>query len=140
MFLMRHVVLLGGLLAAAAPVFAQPDRLLAPIDTRSMVTLKGNTDPKAQPRYDQGLLPASQKIAGVRLVAKLTARQQADLDQLLAAQQDPASPDYHNWLTPEQYGERFGLSPNDIARISAWLVSQGFSVDYVARARNYVMF
>jgi len=137
---MRQVVLLGGLLAAAAPGFAQPDRLLAPIDTRSIVVLRGNTNAKAQPRYDQGLMPASQKIAGMRLAARLTASQQADLDQLLAGQQDPASPNYHNWLTPEQYGERFGLSANDIARISAWLESQGFSIDYVARARNYVTF
>jgi uncharacterized protein (TIGR03437 family) len=137
---MRQVFLLGGLLAAAGSVFAQPDRLLVPIDARSMVILKGNTNSKAQPRYDQGLMPASQKIAGMRLVAKLTASQQADLDQLLAGQQDPASPNYHNWLTPEQYGERFGLSANDMARISAWLGGQGFSVDYVARARNYLMF
>jgi uncharacterized protein (TIGR03437 family) len=140
MFLMRQAVLVGALLAAAVNVFAQVDRLLVPIDTRSTVVLKGNTSAKAQARYDQGLITASQKLAGIRVVAKLTASQQADLDQLLAEQQDPASPNYHNWLTPEQYGERFGLSPNDIARISAWLVSQGFSVDYVARARNYLMF
>src|SRR5277367_2094774 len=98
---MRQVIVLGGLLAAAVPGFAQTDRLLTPLpapgDTRSMVVLKGNTNSRVQARDDQGLIAASQKMAGIRLVAKLTASQQADLEQLLAGQQNPASPDYHNW-------------------------------------------
>jgi uncharacterized protein (TIGR03437 family) len=137
---MRHLALLGGLLAVAMPIFAQSDRLLAPIDTGSTVVLKGNTNSRAQPRYDQGPMAALRMISGIRLVAKPTAGQQAALNQLLAEQQDPASSNYHNWLTPEQYAERFGLSANDIASITAWLQSQGFSVDYVARARNYAAF
>ena len=38
------------------------------------------------------------------------ATQQDALNQLLEAQHDPDSPYYHQWLTPEQYGERFGIS------------------------------
>src|SRR5271155_2252893 len=137
---MRRFILLGVVLATALPVFAQADRLLAPIDTRATVVLRGNTHPRAQSRYDQGPVAASQEISGIRLAMKPTAGQQADLDQLLAEQQDPASPNYHRWLTPEQFAERFGLSANDVARVTAWLESAGFRVDYVARARNYVMF
>ncbi len=137
---MRQLFVLAGFLSAIPPAFGQQDRILAPIDTRSSVVLKGNTSPKAQARYDQGLVAGSKKIAGMRLATKLSARQQADLTQLLAEQQSPSSPNYHNWLTPEQYADRFGISSNDMARITAWLESEGFSVDYTARARNYVTF
>ena len=66
--------------------------------------------------------------------------QQADLAQLLAAQQDPASPQYHKWLTPEAFGERFGLSQGDLAKISAWLKAEGFSIDRQSRGGNWIAF
>jgi subtilase family serine protease len=47
--------------------------------------------------------------------------QEAALAQLLAEQQDPASPRFHQWLSPEQFGEQFGAAPEDIATIVAWL-------------------
>ena len=67
---------------------------------------------------------------------KATPAQQAALEQLLAEQQDPASPNYHNWLTPEQYADRFGVSQNDIDKIVSWLETEGFTVDQVARGRD----
>jgi subtilase family serine protease len=74
------------------------------------------------------------------LALKPTAAQQADLDQLLAEQQDPASPNFRKWLTPEQYADRFGASSSDIAQIVAWLQSQGLTVISTARGRNFVAF
>ena len=74
------------------------------------------------------------------VMLKRSAAQQADLDQLLAEQQDRSSPNYHAWLTPEQFGDRFGASPNDISQIVSWLQSEGFAVDEVSRARNWIWF
>ncbi len=45
------------------------------------------------------------------LAFKPGAAQQAGLDALLGEQQNPLSPYYHQWLTPEQYGKRFGWTP-----------------------------
>lgn len=67
-----------------------------------------------------------------------TDAQQADLAQLLAHQQDPSSPDYHHWLTPEQFADRFGVSQVDLNQIIAWLKSQNLAIAGVARARNWV--
>ena len=64
--------------------------------------------------------------------------QAADLAQLLADQHTPGSPDYHRWLTPEQYAQRFGVSDADIGQISGWLQSQGLTVVSTARARNWI--
>jgi len=71
---------------------------------------------------------------------KASASQQADLQQLLADQQNPASPSYHQWLTPEQYADRFGASTGDLQKIVNWLQSQGFTVNYIARSRTSVTF
>jgi len=59
---------------------------------------------------------------------------------LLAAQQDRSSQKYHAWLTPEQFGDRFGLSPDDITQVVSWLQSQGLAVDEISRARNWIWF
>ncbi len=94
----------------------------------------------AQPRFDQGPVEPAFRIGYITLMLKKTDAQQAALEQLLQQQQDPASPNYHDWLTPEQYADRFGLSQNDLDKISAWLQSEGFTVEYTARGRNWLAF
>lgn len=79
-------------------------------------------------------------LAYVTLVLKPSAAQQADLDQLLAQQQDASSPNYHRWLTPEQYAGRFGVSQTDINKIVAWLEQWHLTVKYVARGRSAIAF
>ncbi|GAC1429265.1 MAG: hypothetical protein NVSMB62_27000 [Acidobacteriaceae bacterium] len=70
----------------------------------------------------------------------MTDAQQAGLDRLLADQQNPASPRYHQWLTPAQYAAQFGLSSGDMAKVTSWLTGQGFTVTEVANSGTYVRF
>ena len=56
-------------------------------------------------------------------------RNKPALDELLAAQQDPNSPQYHHWLTPNEFHARFGPSPNDVGAVVEWLRSEGLSAD-----------
>jgi uncharacterized protein (TIGR03437 family) len=119
---------------------AQPDRITTPIDARRTVVLRGNVHPNAQPRFDLGPVEPAFRIGYITLMLKKTDAQQAALEQLLEQQQNPASPNYHDWLTPEQYADRFGLSQNDLGKISAWLQSEGFTVVYTARGRNWLAF
>src|SRR5437588_4667532 len=74
------------------------------------------------------------------LVLKPSDSQQADLDRLLIVQQDPTSSNYHRWLTPEEYADRFGVSADDLNKITAWLTAQNLTVTGTARARNSVAF
>jgi subtilase family serine protease len=62
------------------------------------------------------------------------------LDALVEAQHDPHSPSYHQWLTPAQYGSRFGASPQDLARISGWLNGHGFTVNEIAINHRQITF
>jgi uncharacterized protein (TIGR03437 family) len=96
--------------------------------------------PLAQARYDQGPVEATFRLGSMQMMFQQTAAQRVGLDQLLGAQRDPASPDYHKWLTPEQYAERFGLSAADLARAAAWLTAAGFTIEYTARARDWIAF
>jgi uncharacterized protein (TIGR03437 family) len=123
-----------------AALVAQENRITGPIDRSRTVLLKGNVNPRAQPQYDRGPVEPSFELAYVTLLLKPSPSQQAALEQLLAQQQDPSSPHYHQWLAPEQYAARFGLSPGDIATIVSWLQSEGMQVNDVARGRHWIAF
>jgi subtilase family serine protease len=62
------------------------------------------------------------------------------VDALIAAQQNPESPLFHQWITPDQYAARFGMAQADLDKVQNWLLQQGFSVDWVARSRNMIRF
>jgi hypothetical protein len=129
------------LLSALSTAWAAPaNRIATTIDNKEMVVLKGSVSPQAQPKNDLGPFDPSTKLPHITLLFAPSAAQQAALKQLLAEQQDPASPNYHNWLTPEQFGERFGLSHADITKIIRWLRSQGFGIVEVARGRDWIAF
>jgi uncharacterized protein (TIGR03437 family) len=125
---------------SAAAADAQPDRVRGTIDNSHTTTLGGMVHPNARPENDRGAVADSFSLPAITLLLKPSAAQQTALEQLLAQQQDPTSPNYHNWLTPEQYADRFGLSANDIGKIASWVKSQGFTVTGTARGRNFVTF
>jgi subtilase family serine protease len=119
---------------------AQRDRITAAIDGHRRVTFRGSVPALAQSRFDRGTVEPDFALGSVTLMLKPSAAQQTSLDQLLADQQDPASPNYHEWLTPEAYAERFGASEADLAKVAAWLNSQGMAVQYTARGRDFISF
>jgi subtilase family serine protease len=87
-----------------------------------------------------GPVEDSFKLENVTLMFKRMESQQAGLTALLDELQSPSSPNFHQWLTPEQFADRFGLSPIDVDRVVAWLQAQGFTVTQRARSRNWVSF
>ena len=119
-------------------LMAQQDRIAGAIDSRSLVMLKGNSNPQARPEFDRGPVDAARRLDGIIVNFKPSAPQQAALQELLRQQQDPASPHYHQWLQPVEFADRFGLSASDLAKVAAWAQSQGFRVEYQAHTRTWV--
>ena len=74
------------------------------------------------------------------LALDTSAEQKQGLDALIAAQQDPASPQYQKWLTPEAFADQFGVSQNDVDQVTAWLGTHGFQVDEVPAGRRTIVF
>jgi uncharacterized protein (TIGR03437 family) len=136
----RNLIVPAILAAAATAGFAQPNRILSKIDNSKTFSLQGRVHPLATAANDQGAVPGSFSLPYMTLMLHPSAAQQAQLQQLLQDQQNPASPSYHQWLTPEQYADRFGVSASDAAQIVSWLESQGFTVDPVSRSRTFVTF
>lgn len=127
---------------AAVPLIAQtvPTRIHSEIDGADRATLQNSLHPLAQARFEAGRVAPGTRLEGISLVFNRSTAQQADLQALLAAQQNAASPLYHQWLTPTQFAARFGMAPSDLEKVKSWLQQQGFSVDWVARSRNMIRF
>jgi hypothetical protein len=139
--LSNYSALILSVLVVSTIGFAAPaDRITGTIAPQQLVKLSAGVPLKASPQNDRGRVDPSLKLDRMTLLTVPSISQQKAIDQLLAQQQDPASPLYHKWLTPEQYGARFGLSPNDIQKIAAWLQSEGFSIVEVARGSNFIVF
>ena len=115
-------------------------RILRAINDSQRLVLAGNTHRLARPLYDRGAAPADLQLDHMLLLLKRTPEQQAALDTLLTEQQVKGSPNYHKWLTPAQFGERFGPAPEDIARLVSWLESHGFHIDGVPAGRGAIEF
>lgn len=125
---------------ASRTLLAQQNRITRAADDAHRVVLSGSVHPTAQLRYDQGLVDPSLGMPFVTLTMKPSAIQQAALERLLDEQRDRSSPNYHRWLTAEQFGDRFGLGSQDYAAIVSWLESHGLRIEQTARARNWVAF
>jgi uncharacterized protein (TIGR03437 family) len=122
----------------SAGASAQNRRITQAIDNRVRTVLTGHIHPQAVAANDQGRVAPSLAMSYITLRLTPTAGQQADLEKLLADQQTPGSLNYHRWLTPEEYGQRFGASDADISQITQWLEQQGLQVLSVARGRNWI--
>jgi subtilase family serine protease len=129
-----------GVALSAYPQATAGNRITQAIDDRETVQIRGNVHPLLERASDQGRMDGGTKVEGVSLIFKRTAEQDAAVEKLLQEQQDPSSPNYHKWLTPEEYADRFGLSVEDIHKVTSWLEAQGFTVDRVARGRNMLWF
>jgi subtilase family serine protease len=100
----------------------------------------GSVPPAARVYPDVGA--ADPDLPLERMTLSLRPRPGADgeLARLLAAQHDPASPGYHRWITPEEFGKRFGASDEELATVFDWLQAHGFAVDDVAAGRGWIHF
>ena len=124
----------------AAASRTAPSRIAGPIDEARVVTLEGNVHPLARAEFDRGTLDADTALGQMMLLLEPSAGQQAELDVLVAAQHDPHSPLYRRWLTPTQYGARFGASAQDAARVAAWLTGHGFTVEKIPASNRLILF
>ena len=147
--LVRRLIFAAALLTAfflafgVVPAFAQqtrPSRLVQPIDEHVLVTLRGHVRPGCGSRAGPRRGWKTRIPLHLFLLLQRTPAQQADLDNLIARQQQRGTPDYHKWLTPAEFGARFGASPDDIAKISAWLQSHGFEVRSVLNNAGMIDF
>jgi hypothetical protein len=142
----RNIAAIVALLLGVSPsvmgqnVAAPQRRINARIDDAQRTVLLGRRHHMATPSSDIGRVSEGEPMIAMAIHLKPTAKQTADLEQLLAEQLDPKSINYHRWLTAAQFGKRFGADSADIAKIRAWLVAHGFAVLPATHSQIWVDF
>ncbi|HLY57317.1 MAG TPA: S53 family peptidase [Stellaceae bacterium] len=117
----------AGLLAASGS-FAAAALVTQPVDDHNLVTLTGNTRPEAVRANDRGAVDPAMTLDHLELQLKRSPAAEAEVERFTAAQHDPASPEFHHWLTAAEFGQRFGAAEADIVAVRAWLSGHGFRV------------
>jgi hypothetical protein len=140
----RNAAAQSNVQAANSSSFAQappvPARITQAIDETQLVRLKGNVHPLARPEFDQGAVPDFTPMNRMLVVLQRSPEQEAALQTLLGEQQAKDSPNYHNWLTPQQFGAQFGPADADIQTVTDWLTRRGFQGIKVAAGKTIIEF
>ena len=134
------LVLAALAISAATSSYAAVQSRIANVSSTSRVAIQHTIPVRARNATDLGAAPANRVLDSLSIYFNMTDAQQASLNQLLIDQQNPNSPRYHQWLTPEQFGAQFGLSNQDLAKVTAWLTSQGFTVTGTSSSNTYINF
>jgi subtilase family serine protease len=126
--------------AAAAPASSAAGASAAGGSAAVLLALPGHVHRLVRAGIDGGEAPDTTPMHGLDLVLAKTPAQEKALVQLLADQQDPKSAQYHHWLTPGEFGSRFGASDAAIHALSGWLKSQGLEPGAVPASRSHLPF
>jgi trimeric autotransporter adhesin len=106
----------------------QVARLTQPVDNHARVVLPGTVSPMANARNDRGAASPDMQLDRLQLILKRSQQQEASLQQLLRDMHTPGSANFHRWLTPDQFGQLFGPSDQDVQAIEDWVQTQGFQI------------
>jgi len=115
-------------------------RITQAVDEKNLVLLKGNVPSLALARFDQGAVADAYPLHRILLLLQRGPDQEAALSQFMEQQQDKSSPNFHAWLTPQQFGQQFGPSDADIRTITTWLQSHGFQITNITAGRTLIEF
>jgi len=111
---------------------AQPRVLVTrPVDANRLYTLAGNTPAEANAQNDRGKVPDTLAMDHMLLELQRSPEREQALKTLIDQQHDPASPNFHHWLTAAEFGQMYGPAPQDLERVAGWLRSAGFTVNTV---------
>src|SRR5579885_2774044 len=121
--------LLFGVVAAALLGASLLTLHFAHANSNQRVLLQNQTVPSVQQAQ---LLQAADANQQLNLSIGLQLRNTDQLDALLAAMYDPQSPQYRQYLTPDQFNQLFAPSASDVQQVVSFLQGQGLTVTSVA--------
>jgi Pro-kumamolisin, activation domain/Bacterial Ig-like domain (group 3) len=126
--------------APAAQAAAIPARITQAINETQLVRLQGNVHALARLEFDRGIVSDATPMKRMMLVLQRSPEQQAALSKFMDEQLSKDSPNFHKWLTPEQFGKQFGPADADILTVTDWLTRQGFQEIKVGAGRTAIEF
>ena len=106
-------------------------RIVQQIEESKRVSLLGNVRPEARLENDRGRVADTFAMEHMLLQLKRSPEQEQAVQKFIDELQTASSPNYHHWLTPQEFGHRFGLAQQDLDTTVLWLRSHGFQVNLV---------
>jgi hypothetical protein len=131
------------LIAFSCAAYAQTSRpglISQAVNESKRIQLRGNVNPAATRSADRGIVPASMAADRMILLLKRSPEQERALRADIEAMHNSKSPSFHKWLTPQQFGAKWGAADSDIAAVTAWLQSHGFKVQGPSAGRTTIEF
>jgi len=112
----------------------------APVDDSRLATLLGTVHALARPKFDQGAVPDDFPMQRMLVMLQRPPEREAARQRFLREVHTPSSPMFHQWVSPVEYGKRFGAKDEDIQTVVAWLQAHGFSVARVTGSKAMIEF
>ncbi len=110
------------------------------VNPTGLVRVTGNHAPRIKGAFDRGRAPDNRPAQHILMLLRRPASQEQAIAQFIARQYDPHASDFHHWLTPQEFGARFGPASGDIEHVTRWLTQSGFKVNQVAPGGWFVDF
>src|SRR6185312_10055179 len=144
----RFLALAAGSLALAAQTPApgrtaagstdNPPRIRQSVNDNVRLQAAGGVPALVRRSTDLGALPPEQAVRRLVLVLRRGPAQEGALRLLLREQLNRNSPQFHRWLSPSEFGEKFGVGDADTAVISRWLGAHGLKIDRLSQGRDVI--
>lgn len=115
-------------------------QITSAVNENKLVTLSGNTRPEANAKNDRGLVSDQLALNGMQLLLRRSPGQERALERAIRAMHDRNAPAYHHWLTAGEFGQKYGVSADDVDTVTSWLHSHGFQVNGVSPSRMLIDF
>jgi hypothetical protein len=115
-------------------------RVTARVDSSKRTTLYGHVPAAVRHGLDMGRVDPDTKVEHLIMVLKSDEDQKREVRRIIDEQQDKRTANYHQWVTPEEFGAHFGVHDSDIENIKAWLASEGMTVESVTKSKRALRF
>ena len=94
--------------------------------------------PGSGPTFDTAPAEATPASERVEIAVLLGLEHRDEAQALLAEVSDPGGASYADYLTPDEFRDRFSPPQSDVDAVSTWLESQGFTIGDIPTNRLYV--
>lgn len=104
-----------------------------------LVELHGHVPFYTRTAQDMGPTPPATLVPNAVILFARSSEQQTVLQQFIYEQHDQQSASFHQWLSPEEFGKRFGTSDEAIRIVCEWLQKNGLQYR-LSKGRSYIAF
>src|SRR5437879_1550209 len=120
-------------LVAISPASAQtrPGLITRNIEEAERATLRGNLRQEAIRQNDRGPVPDNLLLEHMLLQLRRSPQQEQGLQEFINELHTQGSPNFHRWISAQEFGARFGLAQTDLNGIVQWLRSHGLQVNTI---------